>query len=77
MILEVAAYAKKHLEVGREYADKLPEHTHRAFLLAIEAEQFLHDLEEHNFDIFDEFFRRKYYMKMPYRMLKAAKKGQY
>jgi hypothetical protein len=34
----VSAYAKKHLEVGREYRDKLPEDTHRAFLIAIEAE---------------------------------------
>jgi GTP-dependent phosphoenolpyruvate carboxykinase len=57
IIYRVAAYAKKHLEVGREYKDKLPKHTHRAFLLAIEADQFLKDLEEHNFNIFEEHFR--------------------
>lgn len=73
----VSAYAKKHLEVGREYRDKLPKNAHRAFLLAIEAEQFLNDLEKHNFDIFDEHFRKKYYLKVPYKMMRAAKKDQY
>mmetsp|Transcript_30163 Transcript_30163/g.22419 ORF Transcript_30163/g.22419 Transcript_30163/m.22419 type:complete len:113 (+) Transcript_30163:132-470(+) len=38
VILEVAAYAKKHLEAGREYQGKLPKHAHRALLLGVEAE---------------------------------------
>ena len=38
VILEVSAYAKKHLEMSRELADKLPKNANRAFLLAIEAE---------------------------------------
>ena len=39
VILEVAAYAKKHLEIGRSFQEKsLPKHTHRSMLLAIEAE---------------------------------------
>jgi hypothetical protein len=43
--IRVSAYAKKHLEVGREYREKLPKNAHRAFLMAVEAEQFLNDLE--------------------------------
>ena len=76
-MFRVAAYAKKHLEVGREFREKLPKHAHRAFLLSIEAEQFLKDLQEHNFDIFKEHFRKKYYLKVPYRMYRAAKNSQY
>jgi hypothetical protein len=38
MLYRVAAYAKKHLEAGREYSSKLPKHAHRALLLAIEAD---------------------------------------
>ncbi len=76
-MFRVAAYAKKHLEVSREYRDKLPKQAHRAFLLSIEAEQFLNDLEEHNFNIFDEHFRKKYYLKIPFRMYRAAKNDKY
>lgn len=60
VILEVAAYAKKHLDIGRSLQEKsLPKHTHRALLLAIEADIFLKELEEHNFNIFDAAFRKK------------------
>lgn len=44
MVLEIAAYAKKHLELGREYQSKLPKHAHRALLMAVEAEYFLETL---------------------------------
>jgi hypothetical protein len=58
VILEVSAYAKKHLEIGRSYQSKgLPKNTHRAFLLTVEADHFLTELEKHNFDIFDPVFR--------------------
>lgn len=77
VILEVAAYAKKHLEVGRSFQDKLPKNAHRALLLAIEAEMFLADLEKHNFDIFDEAFRKKSFVKVPYAIYKGAKNGYY
>ena len=59
--------------MGRTYRDKLPKHAHRAFLMSVEAEQFLDDLEKYNFDIFDEHFRKKYYLKVPYKMMRAAK----
>ena len=66
VILEVSAYAKKHLEIGRSYQDKLPKGSHKALLLAIEADLFLKSLEEHNFDIFDVTFRKKSFFKTPY-----------
>jgi hypothetical protein len=77
VILEIAAYAKKHLELGRKFKDKLPKNSHRAMLMAIEAEIFLNQLEEHNFDIFDPEFRRKSYFKIPYEIYKGAKNGYY
>lgn len=77
VVLEVASYAKKHLEEGRSYSDQLPKNSHKALLLAIEADQFLKDLEEHNFNIFDDAFRKKSFFKMPYAMYQGAKKGYY
>ena len=46
VMLEVAAYAKKHLELGRELKSKLPKNSHRALLVAIESDLFLKELEE-------------------------------
>jgi hypothetical protein len=78
VILEISAYAKKHLELARSYQDKsLPKNTHRAFLLAIEADNYLKSLEEHNFDIFDQSFRKRSVIKVPWAMYSAAKKGTY
>ena len=73
----VAAYAKKHLEVGRSFKDKLPKHANKALLLAVEAEYFLSELEEFNFDIFDARFRQKSYVKVPYKIYRVAKKNEY
>lgn len=77
VILEVSAYAKKHLELGRSYSSNLPKNSHLALLLAIEADTFLTELEKHNFDIFDEAFRKKSFFKMPMKMYKAAKNGTF
>ncbi len=77
MCFRVAAYAKKHLELGREYQSKLPKNAHRALLLAVEADHFLKELEERNFDIFDSYFRKKSIFKLPYSIMKAAKNGTY
>jgi len=41
VMLEVAAYAKKHLELGKDLQSKLPKNSHLAMLLAVEAEFFL------------------------------------
>ena len=61
VVLEVAAYARKHLMVAREiYAEnreKLPKNTHRAMLLAQECDYFLQELEKYNFNIFESTFR--------------------
>jgi hypothetical protein len=77
VVHEVAAYAKKHLEMGRSFQDKVPKNTHKALLLAIEAEMFLDELEKQNFDIFDEAFRKKSFIKVPYAIYKGAKNGYY
>ena len=59
MVLEVAAYARKHLQISRQIfqEDKsgkpFPPHMHRAFLLAQECEYFLQLLEENNFNVFE------------------------
>ncbi len=75
LTLEVASYAKKHLEIVKSMEKELPKNTHITLLLAQEAELFLKDLEEFNFDIFDSHFSTKYYMKVPWRMWKAARDG--
>ena len=77
VILEIAAHAKKHLDVSRTLKDKLPQHAHRALLFGIDAEEYLTKLEKENFDIFLEDFRRISYVKVPYKILKAAKGGYY
>lgn len=67
VVLEVAGWAKNHLEKGRSYKDKLPKEAHWALLLSIEADHFLKELEEYNFDIFDEHFTSTpSYIKIPY-----------
>ena len=38
VILEIAAYEKKHLELGRELSHLLPKNSHLALLIAVEAE---------------------------------------
>ena len=56
LTLEVAAYAKKHLEIARSIQEKagpLPPLAHRAFLLAQEVDYFLNILEKHNFNVFE------------------------
>jgi hypothetical protein len=43
VVLEIASYAKKHLEAARAITP-LPNHAHRAFLLALEADYYLERL---------------------------------
>ena len=47
VILELAAYAKKHVEAARKIhkENPLPPHAHRALLLALESDIFLEKLE--------------------------------
>jgi len=77
VILEVAAYAKKHLEIGRSFIGKLPKHAHRALLLSVEADVYLNDLEKLNFDIFDPHFSRKSFFQTPLKINRAARAGRF
>ena len=50
----MAAYAKKHIEIGRSYKDKVPKNTHVAFLNCVEAYEWLLELEKYNFNVLEE-----------------------
>ena len=83
MVLEIASYAKKHLQIARTVIEKadskepVPEHMHRAFLLAQEVEYWLVLLEKKNFNVFDEEVRANSYVTVPYAMHTAAKAGKF
>lgn len=79
VVLEMAAYAKKHLEAARKVQEehKLPQHSHRALLLAQEADYFLDQLENHNFNLFDQSFRQNSKFRVPMALYQAAKAGKY
>ena len=77
VILEVASYARKHLEIAQSYNGKVPKGTHLAFLLSYEAKQYLDDLEKYNFNIFDEHFRKKSFFRVPWSMYKGSKSGRF
>jgi len=76
-ILEIAAYAKKHIEIGRTYKDKLPKNTHIAFLQAVEAYDWLLELEQYNFDVFEPRLAKISSRKIPKKMIEYGKKGEY
>lgn len=57
-ILEMAAYAKKHIEIGRTYNGKLPKNSHAALLIAVESYEWLLELEKLNFNIFDSSLQK-------------------
>ena len=85
VILEVAAYARKHLQIAREIQqksqtgeeNKLPLHSHRAFLLAQECDYFLDLLEQINFNVFEAELRQISRFKLPHRFYKAARAGTF
>ncbi len=73
----IASYAKKHLELGRGFRDKVPQGANRAILLSVWCEYFLKRLEEFNFDVFDESFQKVSVFRVPKLIYDAAKKGIY
>jgi len=73
VILEVAAHAKKHLELARSFQKDLPPNAFRAFLQCVEAEYFLENLEKVNFDIFNRSLHAPAYTIIPYRIFMAAR----
>ena len=85
VVLEVAAYARKHLQIARAIQEKsmeegetrLSEHSHRAFLLAQELDYFLDMLEQVNFNVFEPEMRQVSHYKVPYNFYKAAKAGRF
>ena len=72
----MAAYAKKHIEIGRSYKDKLPKNTHVAFLNCVEAYEWLIDLEKYNFNVLEPSLQKPNtsYIKV---MMAKGKKGEY
>jgi phytoene/squalene synthetase len=76
-ILEVAAYAKKHIEIGRTFKEKLPKNTHIAFLQAVESYDWLLELEKFNFDVFEPSLSRLSTRTTPKKMMEFGKKGNY
>ena len=69
VILELAAYAKKHVEAARKIhkENPLPPHAHRALLLALESDIFLEKLENNNFNVFDGIIRQNSHIRVPFR----------
>ena len=55
----------------------MPQHSHRAFLLAQECDYFLDLLEQINFNIFEPEIRQISRFKVPYQFYKAAKAGTF
>ena len=74
-VLEVAAYAKKHIEIARTYNGKLPKNTNLVFLQAVESYQWLLDLEKYNFDIFEPNLAKLSTYGIPREMIDFGKKG--
>lgn len=77
VVLEVAAYAKRHIEIGRSYKEKLPKNTNIAFLQAVESYDWLMDLEKYNFDVFEPKLQKFSTRTMPKKMLDLGRKGEY
>lgn len=77
VILEVASYAKKHLEIAQSYKEQVPKVATRALLHGVETEFYLSELERLNFDPFDSEFRKPSLIKLPYKIYKAAKNNTY
>ncbi len=75
-INRIAAYAKKHIEIARTNT-KLPKNANIAFLSAAEAYEWLMELEEYNFDIFEPKLQKLSSSKMSKKMIECAKNGQF
>jgi hypothetical protein len=73
----MAAYAKKHIETGRTYQGKLPKHANVALLLAVEAYDWLLELEKYNFNILEPKLQKMSSFTTPRKMLSHGQKGLY
>ena len=72
----MCAYAKKHLEIGRSYKDKLPKNSHVAFLNCVDSYEWLLELEKYNFNVLEPSLMRpnNSYVK---KMMAKGKLGEY
>lgn len=79
VILEIASYAKKHLEVGRNMSKDLPKdkNIHIAFLQTIEAMDWLLKLEYFNFNIFEKDLNKVETYKISSEIIRLGKLHQY
>ncbi len=79
IILEMAAYAKKHLEVARNLVQDKPlkNNAHVAFLEAVEASYWLVELEKLNFNNLDASLQKPSLIKVPRMILKHGKEGKF
>lgn len=77
IILEVAAYSKRHLEVGRELAktNNLQKNSHVAFLQAIETSWWLSELEKYNFNPMTHNLLKPSTFTIPRLILSKGKQG--
>ena len=75
--MQIAAYAKRHLEIGRDMATKLPKFANRALLVASECEYYLRKLQDVNFDVFNNDLVIPSRVSVPYRMFMHAKNNSY
>jgi hypothetical protein len=73
----IAAYAKKHIETGRTFQNQLPKHSNVPLLLAVEAYDWLLELEKHNFNILEPRLQKISSFTMPRKMLNLGSKGLY
>ena len=78
IILEIAAYAKKHIDVARSFnlnEEAKKRNVQVAFLQAVEAYYWLDNLEKVNFDIFDPSLTKISQYTVPNLMMTQGKKG--
>lgn len=82
VILEMAAYAKKHIEVAAQMSDELKENEsnrniHIAFMQCIDSYHWLKELEEYNFNVFEPNLKKIKSFSLSRKISQAGKSGKY
>lgn len=76
-LYRIAAYAKKHIETGRTYHDKIPKYSNISMLLAVESYDWLLQLEQFNFNVLEQNLQKISTYTIPRKMLKEGKEGRF
>ena len=76
-LLRIASFAKKHIETGREFKDKLPKYSNIGLLLSVESYNWLLELEKYNFNVFESNLQKLSTYNLPKKMLNEGKNGSY